>query len=1232
VVAFLFLVCLVLVVLVLDARSRIARQDRLIQDVLNRITAIEFDRREQPAAQRKAPDRRVALVQPTPQVISPPVVEAPAPPPVPPEPVLATPAPPVRSGPARVILDETPAPPAPPKPAPESSDEQEPVRARAFALPKLNIPKISISFETFFGAKLPIWIGGIALILAGFFLVRYSIEKGLLGPGVRSVMAAVFGITLLFASEAARRIPRFAEDPRVGQALAGAGIASLYGTLYMASELYLLITPLAAFVAMVAVTIAALVLSLRHGPPTAIMGLIGGFTAPFMAAPSGNLVPLFIYLGLLIAGLFAVAIHRGWRWLAVAATGGGLTWSLGIMLTNQAGIGPSLGMFVVAVAIGSTMLFPKSGINQARICVLPMVAGFVQLAIFAPVIHFGLSGWALYGLLSAASLYLSWRDPKLTPASLAALGLVVILLYAAFDQGRDLAVWAAIGATILFAIPGHLLARRPDTDTHWTILALGGTAGPLLTAYLGGHSLLAEIQWGHLFGLAALPVAALSWRARGEGRATGLPDWALFGGGTAAAALVAIAALNWFEPLWLGGAVLAVALGLAYWARHTKDRALFAASLGFAGLGLILWLASFALHPTLFEAIVLNGGIPAIDQMIALLALPTALIAALSWCHRDRLADHPLRWIALGFALAIPLALVPALWHPVASLGFATALGLWARKSEDPFRFRASVTAVGAGLLFWASQLVSHLDLLNAVFADGVAPALMPLLALLILPAALIGLLSWCHRGQQSDHPLRWWALGMAVAIPLALVPALWHSVVMVASAAILAGWARRSGDAFRYSASLAALVVAAAFWLVEIARHLDIGMAVFGDGSVPPAEPLLALLAIPAALLGATAWGHQDRFADQPLRWQTLGLVLALLTALVPYDWHPVILMAAAALAALAGSRLPLPKFGLEGMFAVAGAVLAVRLLPFFVIMIMSVLGQRTHFALLPDITALLISITLPALIAGGARWQFRERMSGLFGQLVQGVVGIALVATLYALAKQPLAIATEDAFVASGFIERAAITQALFLIGMATLWRGGETLRLAAFTVLGLAAARLIGFDLIQLNPLLVRQNVGALPVLNVATLHFGLATLWCWLVAGKLGEGRLSKTLRFATLPMAAFAVGITVRQAFQGPVLDSFSLTRGENFAYSAAFLLLSLLWLWRGIAGASGWLRVAGLAVLTVVTLKVFLIDAAALQGLLRVLSFLGLGISLVGIGWAYGRLLGKGAADAASTD
>ena len=78
-------------------------------------------------------------------------------------------------------------------------------------------------FERFVGGRLLVWVGGIALAVAGVFLVRYSIEIGLITPPVRMIMAGIFGLLLIAAGEFARSRPDGAVDPRTGQSLAGAG-------------------------------------------------------------------------------------------------------------------------------------------------------------------------------------------------------------------------------------------------------------------------------------------------------------------------------------------------------------------------------------------------------------------------------------------------------------------------------------------------------------------------------------------------------------------------------------------------------------------------------------------------------------------------------------------------------------------------------------------------------------------------------------------------------------------------------------------------------------------------------------------------------------------------------------------------------------------------------------------------------------------------------------------------
>jgi uncharacterized membrane protein len=1228
--AILFIACVILGVLLSDVRSRQKRLDILVNEVLNRLARLERDHETDIAENAVAPVRGSALRSAEPAIfVSQPIdIQPVSPPPLPepePEPEPGPEPPPIIEEPVaeavRVAMPVAPQPFADPEtPEPVQADARP--AATPLGLPKLSLPKVTLSFEQLVGGKLPIWVGGVALVLAAFFLVRYSIEQGLLGPRVRTILAAVFGVALIAASEAARRIPRFADDPRVGQSLAGAGIASLYGTLYMATETYGLITPTVAFVLMAAVTAAALFLSLRHGPPTAIMGLIGGFVAPFMAAPSGDLVPLLVYFGLLIAGLFAVAIHRGWMWLALAATGGGIAWTLGIIAADLTGIGPSLGFFIVVLALGATLFLPKSGMGNTRIRLLPMVAGFVQLALFAPAIDFGMTAWGLYAVLSAASLYLGWRDERLMPASLAALALVLILLFAAFTQDKSFVSWAAIGATALFAIPGHLLARRPATDRYWTALALGGGMGPLLVAWgADGSALLGSLQWAGLFWAAAVLQATLSWRARGEGRMTGAPDWALTGGGIGAAVMAAIGLYLRVDTLWMAVALLGVALALSLWARDVMDRTLLMFGVLFAVLGLVVWFGLAALAGDIFPSIFLNGAPPANEHLSALLFGPALLFAGLGWIHRGLDAGSAMRWIALSSTLAIPLSLVPALWHPATALAMAVPLAHWARRGADHFGLPESLAFMGVAGWFWLVQLILHSEVARSIFANGAIPQGQVLLALLMAPGALLAGLAWLHRGRMSDQPVRWIALGFVMAVFLALVPALWHTSVMLAGSVALGLMSRRDDNRFWWKASLAVLAGGAAYWIFAISLRGDLGLAVFLDGARPDQESLSALLGVPALLLAGSAWAHRGRAWEQPLRWQAMGLLVATVLAIVPYDWHPPVLAGFVLAAIATDRRLPWPMFAREGLLVTVSLSLLVRLAPFALIVIQSIAGDTMHFAMIPPLQSVLIALGLPSVLLAIGFWILSGEGTKWQKQGVLIAAGLAGVAVLYALIKQPFAIATEPQFVAHGFMERAIITQALFAAATLLAWRGGVVVRRAFLTLFALALARFVYFDLFQLNPVIEAQNVGATPIANVATAHFGVTALWLWLAARDQTDGAAKQALRFATLGVVAIAVAITVRQAFQGGVLNNLSIPRGENYGYSAAFLVLALLWLWRGIADQAKWLRVTGLALLTLVTLKVFLIDAAALGGLLRVFSFLGLGGALIGIGWAYGRFV-----------
>jgi len=62
-----------------------------------------------------------------------------------------------------------------------------------------------MGFEERLGTQWTVWVGGVALALGGFFLVRYSIEQGWFGPGMRIILGGLLALVLIAAGEWARR-------------------------------------------------------------------------------------------------------------------------------------------------------------------------------------------------------------------------------------------------------------------------------------------------------------------------------------------------------------------------------------------------------------------------------------------------------------------------------------------------------------------------------------------------------------------------------------------------------------------------------------------------------------------------------------------------------------------------------------------------------------------------------------------------------------------------------------------------------------------------------------------------------------------------------------------------------------------------------------------------------------------------------------------------------------------
>ncbi|WP_407833729.1 DUF2339 domain-containing protein [Vibrio rotiferianus] len=107
----------------------------------------------------------------------------------------------------------------------------------------------------------------------------------------------------------------------------------------------------------------------------------------------------------------------------------------------------------------------------------------------------------------------------------------------------------------------------------------------------------------------------------------------------------------------------------------------------------------------------------------------------------------------------------------------------------------------------------------------------------------------------------------------------------------------------------------------------------------------------------------------------------------------------------------------------------------------------------------------------------------------------------------------------------------------------------------------------------------------------------------------------------LILAAIWLGMSIRQFWQ-PISMTLAQPTGmaELFTYSIAGLIVGGLLTWVGATRKAMTIQRLGLAVLACVALKVFLWDVRSMDGFWRAISFLGLGASLIGLGWLFQKL------------
>jgi uncharacterized membrane protein len=392
-----------------------------------------------------------------------------------------------------------PPPPPPPPPIPPAQP--------AAATPPEHIE----SFEEKFGTRWTVWIGGVALALGGIFLVKYSIEAGLIGPRLRLFFGALLAAALVAGGEWARRQEKLSgftglPSAHIPSILTAAGTTVAYATVYAAYALYNFLDPAFAFVLLGVVALATLGAALLHGPALAALGLVGAYVTPLLVASNApNYWALYIYLSVVTGAALSLARLRMWSWLAVTAVAFGVFWLLpGLHDARVDALSPHLfdaivGFALVAALIVSGLLYgPEPVPGQID----PLSSGTLAAWLLGALVitlasHHDAAALAVFTILAAATLAIAWRTEAATGAVAAAAALVaVVVLRWSLDADIDLLI-APAG-------PAGLASPQPLHAGIATHLALG--AG--YAVVFGALGFLAQ-------GRATCPVAAIIWSASG---------------------------------------------------------------------------------------------------------------------------------------------------------------------------------------------------------------------------------------------------------------------------------------------------------------------------------------------------------------------------------------------------------------------------------------------------------------------------------------------------------------------------------------------------------------------------------------------------------------------------------------------------------------------------------------------------------------------------------------------
>ena len=523
------------------------------------------------------------------------------------------------------------------------------------------------SFEETIGSLWAVWVGGLALALGAIFLVKFSIEQGLLSPGVRITLGLLFSAGLVGLGEWTRRRGdqySFADfnNANIPAILTAAGTLGAFSSIYAAYELYHMLSPLVAFLGLAIVAIATTFAALLHGPLLAGLGLLASFGAPLLISTDNPSVPgLSFYILLVAASGFVVGRLRYWQWLAIAVSIGLMAYAFlihNLVPFDAGGDRVMLGFYLLTAWAMIAYVFVVSLYQPLKLelepidtiaCALLAVmlafmpagsqiapADFLSVIILAVIIggpfllatYFSASRVVVYAAMAISILgYLGWSIDFGTLPALDDLYDVETLL-TVIEVRENLSMHAWVGA-FLVALAAGLGFWGVRISSARGALAIGGAFLPILL--LGVHYVrVAEFSSSLSYAFVALLLFAGNFALsnfvfnRFDDKTIGRDH------ASAAYSVAAIVALALSASLVLEKAALTIALALLVpaiaYVHHLRP---LPALRALSALTTILWIGRILWQPAIIDGDL--GTTPIFNWLTYGYGVPTAGFALAAW-------------------------------------------------------------------------------------------------------------------------------------------------------------------------------------------------------------------------------------------------------------------------------------------------------------------------------------------------------------------------------------------------------------------------------------------------------------------------------------------------------------------------------------------------------------------------------------------------------------------------